>query len=404
VDYLWAQTLAGWNSSSPPDLVIDNLGRWQPDPARWPSSANGAGFKAVADHVHGRNLRFGIHIMRGISENAVKANLPIPGAPAGATTATIADFTRPCPWYAPMLAVNMSAPGAQTWMNSLYSQYKEWGVDFIKNDCTFGGNYAADNINAVSAAMKAAGGDWVYSLSPGTVAPEEVPNAKAILDDVTMYRVAGDDWDHSSDVLHHFAAAALFQGLIGAPGRDAKPSFPDLDMLPFGKIATPCGNRENGPKCTPNHQTDLTPGQQRMQMTLWAMARSPLFFGGEVTALDDATLAILTNEAILSINGDSKNNSCIQSCSTSASPAGPVVWAAQSASDKPGELTLYAALFNAADTAGPVSVSVPEIGGPANKVCTYQEHWGGGSGSTTQSGVITATVAANDVALYSINC
>ena len=56
-------------------LHIDDYGRLQPAPDRWPSawSADGtpSGFKAVADKVHAMGMRFGIHIMRGISQAAV---------------------------------------------------------------------------------------------------------------------------------------------------------------------------------------------------------------------------------------------------------------------------------------------------------------------------------------------
>ena len=38
---------------------------------RFPSSANGAGFKPLADYVHSKGLKFGIHIMRGIPRQAV---------------------------------------------------------------------------------------------------------------------------------------------------------------------------------------------------------------------------------------------------------------------------------------------------------------------------------------------
>ena len=48
-----------------------------PDPGRWPSSKGGKGFKEVAKKVHDMGLKFGFHIMRGISTQAVNANTPI---------------------------------------------------------------------------------------------------------------------------------------------------------------------------------------------------------------------------------------------------------------------------------------------------------------------------------------
>lgn len=57
--------------------VIDEWGRMQPDPGRWPSSRDGKGFTRVAEEVHKMGLKFGIHVMRGISTQAFNANTPI---------------------------------------------------------------------------------------------------------------------------------------------------------------------------------------------------------------------------------------------------------------------------------------------------------------------------------------
>ena len=46
--------------------VWDANGILIPAVNRFPSSANGAGFKPLADWVHAKGLKFGIHIVRGI--------------------------------------------------------------------------------------------------------------------------------------------------------------------------------------------------------------------------------------------------------------------------------------------------------------------------------------------------
>lgn len=80
VDYLWYQKLeTGANTNSFGFDVIDPWGRPVPDPVRWPSSRNGNGFKIVAELVHKMGLKFGIHVMRGISIQAYDANTPIMG-------------------------------------------------------------------------------------------------------------------------------------------------------------------------------------------------------------------------------------------------------------------------------------------------------------------------------------
>lgn len=57
--------------------VIDEWGRLIPDPSRWPSSRNGKGFTDIAKKVHAMGLKFGFHVMGGISTEAYDANTPI---------------------------------------------------------------------------------------------------------------------------------------------------------------------------------------------------------------------------------------------------------------------------------------------------------------------------------------
>lgn len=74
VDYLWyRKKVPGAYVDSLGYDVIDEWGRMMPDPRRWPSSAGGKGFTEVAKKVHHMGLKFGIHVMRGISTQAVNA-------------------------------------------------------------------------------------------------------------------------------------------------------------------------------------------------------------------------------------------------------------------------------------------------------------------------------------------
>jgi len=78
VDYLWyRKKVKGAYPDSLGFDVIDEWGRMLPDPGRWPSSTGGKGFSEVAKKVHSLGLKFGIHVMRGISTQAVNANTPI---------------------------------------------------------------------------------------------------------------------------------------------------------------------------------------------------------------------------------------------------------------------------------------------------------------------------------------
>ena len=78
VDYLWyRRKVKGAGHDSLGFDVIDEWGRMIPDPGRWPSSKDGKGFSEVANKVHNMGLKFGIHVMRGISTQAFSANTPI---------------------------------------------------------------------------------------------------------------------------------------------------------------------------------------------------------------------------------------------------------------------------------------------------------------------------------------
>lgn len=68
----------GYNETDP-DYVLDQYGRFMPAVNRFPSAAGGKGFKPLADYIHSKGLKFGIHTMRGIPVEAVKRNMPILG-------------------------------------------------------------------------------------------------------------------------------------------------------------------------------------------------------------------------------------------------------------------------------------------------------------------------------------
>ncbi|MCO5604202.1 hypothetical protein L7F22_058364 [Adiantum nelumboides] len=160
-------------------------------------------------------------------------------------------------------------------------------------------------IRTILQAIISAGRPIVYSISPGVRANPLM--ATLVNSVVNMYRITGDDWDTWHDLQSHFDVARDFAaaGLIGAPGLLGF-SWPDLDMLPIGFLTDP------GADHGPNRLSRLSLEEQRTQMTLWAMARSPLMFGGDMVNVDDTTIDILTNQIALEINGNSYGNTEVQ--------------------------------------------------------------------------------------------
>ena len=127
--------------------------------------------------------------------------------------------------------------------------------------------------------------------------------------------------------------------------------WPDADMLPLGTFVRPPVGRPR--------RSNLTPDEQRTVMTMWSIAKSPLIIGGDLPSLadDPATLALLTNDAVLNVDQHSENNRQISLDADSA------VWAAED----PGSSDVYLALFNRGDDSRQVAVKFSEIGLPAGE-------------------------------------
>jgi len=79
IDYGWYQQESSTTTGLNPITRCDEYGRLIPYLERFPSSAHGKGFKPLADYIHGKGMKFGLHIMRGIYRGAYDANLPVKG-------------------------------------------------------------------------------------------------------------------------------------------------------------------------------------------------------------------------------------------------------------------------------------------------------------------------------------
>ena len=101
-------------------FTLDGEGRFVPAPNRFPSAANGAGFKPLADYVYSLGLKFGIHIIRGIAREAVAKNFPITRSSNPAAEA--ADPSDNCEWNPDDLGVKDNAAG-QAYYDSLAKLY-----------------------------------------------------------------------------------------------------------------------------------------------------------------------------------------------------------------------------------------------------------------------------------------
>ena len=262
---------------------------------RFPSSAGGAGFKPLADWVHAQGLKFGIHIVRGIPRQVVKENLPIAGSSFHASDA--GDTTETCPWDEGNYGVKDNAAG-QAYYDSMLRLYAGWGLDYIKVDCISDHPYRPTEIRQVAEAIKKTGRPIVLSLSPG---PTSLENAAYVAKYSQLWRISDDHWDVWA-AEHKKAGTEFPFGLRDAFDRLAKwaplvkpGAWPDEDMLPEGWLGPHPGWGEA-------RQSRYTQDEQRTEFTLWAISRSPLIFGGNLTRLDEFTKSLMTNKEVTGIN------------------------------------------------------------------------------------------------------
>ena len=331
---------------------MDDYGRLIPAPNHFPSAAQGQGFKPLADYVHSKGLKFGIHIMRGIPRAAVEKNLPILGTSAHAQD--VADTKNICPWSTAMYGVDVSKPAGQAYYDSIVALYAKWGVDYIKaDDMSWADkpareNYHGAEIAALHRAIVKSGRPIVLSLSPGA-AP--VSQAAHLAENANLWRISDDFWDNWKSLKAQFALCRAWAPYVG-PNH-----WPDADMLPLGRI------RIHGYK-GPERQSRFTPVEQRTLLTLWAIFRSPLMMGGDLPTLDAATLEMLTNPEMLAVDQNSSHNREL------FTRGNQVAWAA----DVPGSRDKYLAVFNLDDQAATeVTVSWSELG--LGKKCAVRDLW-----------------------------
>lgn len=292
VDIRWfvENDKAGGYNQTDPIYVIDSYGRYMPAMNRFPSAKDEKGFKELADYIHKKGLKFGIHIMRGIPKVAVEKKLPIKGT-EGITADQIYSTDLQCTWLRDNYTIVADKPGAQEYYNSIFELYASWGVDFVKVD-DLSRPYHKAEIELIRNAIDRCGRPIVLSTSPGATPVEQ---AAHIREHANMWRLVDDVWDTWPQISHLFDVCEQWYPYIG-PG-----TWPDCDMLPLGRISIR-GERGN------DRMTRLTKDEQVALMSLWTIFRSPLMFGGDLPSNDDFTLSLLTNDEVLDVLKYSTNN------------------------------------------------------------------------------------------------
>ena len=320
VDIRWfvENDKAGGYNQTNPIYVYDEYGRYTPALNRFPSAANGVGFRALADYVHSKGLKFGIHLMRGLPKIAAEKKLPVKGT-NGITCDMIANNDSACTWLRDNYKVDCTKPGAQEYYNSCFELYAEWGVDFVKID-DLARPYHTGEIEMIRKAIDHCGRPIVLSISPGETPLGEVEHVK---NHANMWRTVDDFWDNWSQLNYQFQVCAKWAPHIAAG------TWPDADMLPLGKISI---RGERGAE----RWTQFTRDEQYTMMNLWTIFKSPLMFGGDLPQNDVATDSLLTNRDVLYMHHYSQSNR------QHSRVDNQIIWTA----DDPANGDKFVALFN----------------------------------------------------------
>ena len=362
VDIEWYQPTASSHQYEPfSDLAMDAFGRLIPAANRFPSSAEGKGFRPLADYVHSLGLKFGIHIMRGLPRMAAHQRLPVLNSEY--TCAQAADPSSVCLWNPDMYGLMADQPAARAYYDSIFRLFAEWGVDFVKCD-DIAREYprCRREIEIISEACRACGRDMVLSLSPGPAPLEQAEHLKQY---ANMWRITDDFWDDWKLLLAMFERAEKWC-IHSGPGH-----WPDADMLPVGALRQCYADKG---------WTRFTEAEQRTMMTLWCIMRSPLMIGGDLPQNDAFTLSLLTNRELLAMEAESF---CAHPLRRSEEEA---VWAAPR-QDGTG---LYLAVFNLSGKKRRIYLS-----GESLSFRSARELWSGRSVKN-----LSATLPAHDAAVF----
>jgi hypothetical protein len=260
-----------------------------------------------------------------------------------------------------MKGLNLTSPGTQLYINSMFNLYAQWGVDFIKlDDMVY--PFQKKMTEAVRQAIDQTGRKMVLSLSGGE-AP--VSEQEHLTQNANMWRISGDFWDGWKYLKKQFDLLSNWQ-MFDVPG-----SWPDADMIPFGKL------RKTG--CDPwvaslfgkksNEVTDeysrLTDTEKQTLMTFWCIVQSPLMLGGYLPENDDITMELISNAEVIAVNQKAIHRRELRN------ENGLVVWT----SEEPKTDAKYVAMFNLNEgKAQKISVSWKELG--LHGQCKVRNLWG----------------------------
>jgi hypothetical protein len=294
-----------------------------------------------------------------------------------------------CGTVGPDLGPGYPNEGSEDHYEQDFLQFARWGFDYVKVDWC-GGHQEnldpavqyAEIARAIARAEAITGHRLYFSIcewgnnSPWTWAPN-------------VGGVEADIWRTSGDIVAPIVAHSIHSG--------RRASFKKM-LSNFDQGIHPEAEHTgfyNDPDMMVIGMPGLTDTENRVHMSLWAMSGAPLLVGADLTTLSDATLATLTNPAVIAVDQDALG---LQAVKVAEPGAGLEVWLKMLS--KAGERAVL--LLNRSGAAATIQVNWRDLGLADSSSATVNDLWtGNGLGAFNTS--YSAVVPADDAVLLLVS-
>jgi hypothetical protein len=282
--YRYINLDAGWSEG------YDQHGIPRTNLTKFPSGMDGLG-----QYLHAKGLMFGIYMNPGIDPKLYDANPLIEGTNAHIKDITIT--TLPGSTHKGAYKIDFTKPAARAYVFSIFRQFARWKVDFVKLDFVGpgGGNLPADNREEVRV--------W-HDAILATHRPIwlELSNWMSI-DQAPLWRATSNGWRIENDVECYPCGRSTDPAIKGNLTIWSKISERFADLRPWISYAKPGGWNDLDSLEIGNGDKDgITPAERQTMFTLWTISCAPLYLGTDLTRMDPADLAIITNRNLIAID------------------------------------------------------------------------------------------------------
>jgi hypothetical protein len=282
--YRYINLDAGWSEG------YDQHGIPRTNLTKFPSGMDGLG-----QYLHAKGLMFGIYMNPGIDPKLYNANPLIEGTSAHIKDITIT--TLPGSTHKGAYKIDFTKPAARAYVFSIFRQFASWKVDFVKLDFVGpgGGNLPADNREEVRI--------WHEAIL-ATHRPIwlELSNWMSI-DQAPLWRATSNGWRIENDVECYPCGRSTDPAIKGNLTIWSKVSERFADLRPWISYAKPGGwNDLDSLEIGNGDKNGITPAERQTMFTLWAISCAPLYLGTDLTRMDPADLAIVTNRNLIAID------------------------------------------------------------------------------------------------------